>query len=372
MAKDSDNFPPSNLKAPLTNSVIQNRREPTGKKYLMELDGIRHLYHHDEDLLLAKRMRDRLASETGWFENVITHAPTVGSFYEDNIRTMLAELVPNSMKVGTGFIFDPETKRHSKQLDILVSDQSKLAPIYEKGDFSIVTPAMSVFQSEIKKSLTLKDIREIISSTFLSYFGRHSQENGGCHRIAIFAFNCRAKDKKIFDTICTQIEKLTTQFATNTVEGHQAKIALHSIVLPEFYFFDRSTYFLTRLKNSKTSSHIQIEVEKLTSHSSDADSFCEYLSSLGLAIGNSKELQRNNLTLPIHNTGEKRKIAEVLMLKQYSMIELAEHFQRDVEEIRKFTFNAQRPYAVMTPIDIKLSNYTSFLAFKEAKLHWLI
>ena len=131
MAKNDTSSSPLNLQDAVPGEVVHNQRSPSGKAWLLEVDGLLHLYHHEDNLFLSDRFSRRLQAEQGWFEKLTSHAPTVGTFYEDALRAVVAEVLPTNLTAGTGFVFDPQTRNCSKQIDILIYDCTHVAPLFE-------------------------------------------------------------------------------------------------------------------------------------------------------------------------------------------------------------------------------------------------
>lgn len=114
----------------LRDAARENNHTPTGEPLILSVGGVLHCFNYDSDLFLGDRLSQRLRSEQGWFEKLVAHAPSVGTFYEDALRAIVADILPSGLKLGTGFIFDSTTRRYSKQIDILIYDDSTLAPFY--------------------------------------------------------------------------------------------------------------------------------------------------------------------------------------------------------------------------------------------------
>jgi Domain of unknown function (DUF6602) len=211
-------------------TVLDNQGEPTGDRWLVEMDGCLHLYHHDDDLFLGQRLNRRLIAEQGWFESIVKHAPSVGTFYEDALRAPVSDILPATLKAGTGFIFDPETRRHSRQLDILVYDDSRGAPIYRRGDFVVVTPQLAISLSEVKKNLRLADIRALVGTTVNSYFGQYKSDPPNCQRLSVFSYSSSSKVRKILDGVAEALSDHIRRFESKTESGFRAHLIMYNIV----------------------------------------------------------------------------------------------------------------------------------------------
>lgn len=360
--------PGLNLKKPVTETVIGKMRKPSGSGILLEIDDCLHLCHLDQDLFLGRRLTDRLKAERGWFEKLIHHAPSVGTFYEDALRTLISELLPVQLRAGTGFISDVDSRSHSRQLDILIYDYSKAAPLYQKGEFAVISPSISVSQSEVKKSLKIADIRSIIDSTFNSYFGNHPKDPSGCHRIAVFAYESRVKTDRIFEVIVEQITKLVEEFRTETVSGDEVKLAIYNTVLPYFYFLDRDVYFETKLATNDGHS-FEITVSEFAS--SGDGSLNEYLYQMTQSFRDGTDWERDFRTLPLRNLTREETISPSLFLaKKIPVLEILDHFPDDAQPIKCFRVGGQRPYEAVIGAGTKLSAIGSFEEFKKVVMTW--
>ena len=325
--------------------VADNDRTPTGDVVFGHIGGVLHRYHYDSDLFLGDRLSQRLKSEQGWFEKLVTHAPSVGTFYEDALRSIVGNILPSTVKVGTGFIFDSSTRRHSKQIDILVYDDSRTAPLYSSGQFVVVSPEMVVAASEVKKSLELRDIRNIITSTVNSYFVNHPMDPPGCHRIYVFSYSSRVHTEKVMDTVVKELSNHIDAFSTKTKTGKQIQFAMNSIVLPHFYFFDRPDNVSAWIRRGATG---QCEVT-VSKHSGGAnDGLGYYLDAMVIEReGNGGIDRRTWFSVPIENYEDKIVSARVPLVQRVSMLQLCERFPAERKEIARFRVNGKQPYMVL-------------------------
>ena len=343
---------------------------PTGTGYIAEIDGVLEPIHIDDDLFLASRMSDRLRAEQGWFEKLVTHQPSVGTFYEDSLRSILGELLPSKHKIGTGFIFDPDKRKNSKQLDILIYNDSNNAPLYKRGEFVVIQPSMAVSQSEVKKSLKLSDVRKIISDTALSYYGNHPLSPPRCHHINVFAFTASAKTDKIFDSVASSIRNMAEVLRGKTASGLDVNFSTMGFVLPNFYFFDRDRFIETRLIKS---GHL-FNVEIIEYKSSLDTGFNEFLCAMTETEDDSRNIQRRNfLTHPLRPIVVRSELIEtkISLIQRLTMCMLLKLFPSDSQEIKKFRINGKRPFQVMASSAIDLDRIKNFSEFKRiSDLSW--
>lgn len=86
------------------------------------------------------------------------HWLTDGEWKESVLRTILRRNLPNSISVGRGFILTPN--RVSKQIDVLIYDQTKPIP-FREGDNAFVTPDTAKIVVEVKSKVSNRNIRTI-------------------------------------------------------------------------------------------------------------------------------------------------------------------------------------------------------------------
>jgi len=361
----------NDLQHPIPDALVEHHMPPTGNPYLIEVDGILHVTHVDTDLFLGKRMIERLRAEQNWFEKLIRHPGSVGTFYEDTLRALLKESLPSTLRIGTGFIFDPNTRCYSKQIDILIYDTTKNAPAYERGDFVVIFPWMAVSQTEVKKHLKIADVRSLIQQSLLSYYGNHPSEPAHCHRIAIFAYSCTTKTQTLFNVIVEEIERLAISLRSTTVSGKTATISIQSMVLPSFYFFDRGDYIETRLERQNNYSSYRLTVSQFSAqHDSSLNEYFDH--ALNVASENDLD-ERNFRTLPYRNVLTSKTIKDdFLILQRVPMLKILNQFPADSHALKSFRIKGRKPYEVVIPGGIKLSSISRFHDFLNIKeLKWL-
>lgn len=87
-----------------------------------------------------------------------------GIFRESLLKSFLLQIIPKSLAVDTGFVYGFEQLPNSKQIDILIWDESKYSPIYRTPDFVIVPPESVVAVIEVKSNLEDSDIKKGLSN----------------------------------------------------------------------------------------------------------------------------------------------------------------------------------------------------------------
>lgn len=83
-----------------------------------------------------------------------------GRFREQLLRSFLAKLLPTAVSVDTGFIYGFEEIETSNQLDIIIWHKASHAPVYDTGQFVIVSPESVIAVISVKSGMTNKALRE--------------------------------------------------------------------------------------------------------------------------------------------------------------------------------------------------------------------
>ncbi|GAA5125066.1 hypothetical protein GCM10023339_47640 [Alloalcanivorax gelatiniphagus] len=160
------------------------------------------------------------------------HPGEEGRFAEDLLVQFLRRSLPSRLTVGTGFVFDPATKRRSYQVDILVYDASWYPHYLRYGD-AVVVPWQSVVAAiSVKKNLRKAEISKEVAA--LSQIGEMCGGSGAAGPyLSIVAFE---------STIATGLKKavagtfaeMSKTYAARS-RGYSANELIDSvIVLSEF------------------------------------------------------------------------------------------------------------------------------------------
>ena len=197
--------------------VQENQRHGSG--YIAEIEGLWEEFYPHEDLFLGARLSRRLRADQNWFEKLVRHAPTVGTFYEALLRDILHEIKPARLQVGTGFVFDMERRKASRQLDVIIYDCTDKAALFRNREFVVVSSDVFVSAAEIKKTLTLKDLRQHIQNTVNFRFGTHRSSPHGVQFINVFAYSSRCKTRAMAECIKDELSRHINNFHAQTVSG---------------------------------------------------------------------------------------------------------------------------------------------------------
>lgn len=126
------------------------------------------------------------------------HFPSLGNYKERLLANAIAEYLPKTASVGTGFVMFPceaasEDRDHSyfdelnqshfdvsRQCDILVYDSQTHPPVFQDGDFVVLRPESVKAVIEVKGNSRLRDVKSALES-FLD-FGRKWQNTQKFYR----------------------------------------------------------------------------------------------------------------------------------------------------------------------------------------------
>jgi hypothetical protein len=93
-------------------------------------------------------------------QQIISHSGTRGGLAESLLRELIREFLPQRWAVGTGFIMGNSTDERgnalgirSNQIDILIYDQHRHAPVFKDGELLVLTPGSVAVAIEVKSSL---------------------------------------------------------------------------------------------------------------------------------------------------------------------------------------------------------------------------
>jgi hypothetical protein len=224
---------------------------------MMELDGVTDfLMEHPIVAKYSNRINDKLRAEFGVIEEIVSHAPTVGTFYERLLASNLTEVLPSKWKVGTGFVFDNQSTAISPQIDILIYDDTELAPFFRSGDLVIIQPQLARAVIEVKKKLRLKDIDDLVEKYLFANTGSESFQNPAFQVLNVFSFGATASIEKCYERTVRAIEDKLKTLVTATGQLQ----AVRSLTLPRFYFLNDARFIETRLKNKGSVHSLEVSM----------------------------------------------------------------------------------------------------------------
>lgn len=320
-----------------------------GSGYIAEIDGLREEFYPHEDLFLGARLSRRLQADQNWFEKLVRHAPTVGTFYEALLRDILHEIKPARLQVSTGFVFDMERSKASRQLDVIVYDCNDRAALFRNREFIVISSDIFVSAAEIKKTLTLKDLRQHIQNTVNFRFGTHRSSPRGVQFINVFAYSSRCKTRAIAECVKDELARHISNFHAQTVSGATAMLVALYITLPRIYFFDRGEFIETTIRRTTEGPEYSIDVSVLRSAADEQDGLNEFLSAM-MPEESGSDLRPNLRSMPLRHEEYSFRIQKPLLLAtKLSLRELAERIPKDHKTLQELTIGGQKPYAAFVP-----------------------
>ncbi len=188
---------PLDLVDPIPANLATNQSEQHQGIIVVKVNGLHEAWPLRSNFFVAERISRRVRGEMGWFENIVSHAPSVGSFYEAVLRSALKEVLPERLALSSGFVYSRRQERHSKQLDLIVHTREDEALLYKQDDFAIVQDNLVHQVGECKKTLTKEDLTNIVDSTLFSDLGARFGTADPFPRVNVFAFASKAKTSSV-------------------------------------------------------------------------------------------------------------------------------------------------------------------------------
>jgi len=296
------------------------------------------------------------------------------------LRNALAELCPAGYEIGTGFVLDPERTVHSKQLDIIVYDQSHSAPIFKNGELVIARPSSVISATEVKKTLTFRDIEQTIDGTFFANLGTRREWSGptytGIQKINIFGFASKRKILNLAAAVCDYLDrKIRYTYVRAGDKKRTGKVMVENICLPDIFLMNDRHYILSSLIPQDEST-FKIGVTVYESHEVNGSVGAYMLNVLPRTPDNpvlkgSRHEDLSFIGSPINRIIEEISTKNVLDLTTWtSMDEIADHFAKDKAAIRAFNVNRKKPYAAHVPKGFDWRTLSSFREFVRRVSKW--
>jgi len=106
-----------------------------------------------------KLEQQRLLLEAEKISLFTNHGPTIGAYREAILREYIKKFMPSSLAVTSGFVsinknHEDLIEGQSRQIDILICDTDKHAPLMEVDGFSVIRPESLRGCIEVKSTLT--------------------------------------------------------------------------------------------------------------------------------------------------------------------------------------------------------------------------
>jgi hypothetical protein len=320
-----------------------------------EETGLLQEYLRGKNLILADRFSRRVKAECGWFGKLVKHKLTIGNFYEGILRNVILEMCPNGVSVGTGFVFDASKGKDSRQIDILIYRDGLRAPICKNGDIVVVTPSMVTAAIEVKKQLHKDYVKDLVSANFTFNFGTLPGELNGVNYFNVFSFKTTVSADDILEEIVCGIDAAI----------QENKSRLYSIALPRVFFFDRGEFINSRLV-SNGQGRFMVELALVKAGQEDNS-----LGELFSCLFSSADVEENAneptfLAHALYEDYQWGKPSSIFKLStKIQMPQLERIFPKDVDRIRQYKKNDQKPVFVVVPKDFDWSEYNTFSRFSQ-------
>ncbi|MDI5986270.1 hypothetical protein QLQ85_15865 [Halomonas sp. M4R5S39] len=349
-------------KRPKEEQEIVDLQQPSGKCIIVEdkKTGLLQRLYWNDDNFLADRFHRKIQSETEWFENVIKHAPTVGTFYENLVRNTLREFAPTNNKVGTGFVYDSSRDKHGKQIDVLVYDDSDRSVVYRCDDFVVINPGSTISAIEVKKTLNSTNLKEVVRTTFYNNLGWSNRKCQGINTINIFAFSLSCKKETIVNALKEVLEDCVLSLTVKT-DGKYGKIPITYCTLPGVYFLDEGFYIQTQVTEKDDGFGLEI-------HSIPSPGTGSVGAFLSNVIQENREKINNNeknyLYRNIRPCPERCNVnGSILLIDIFPFYELVDAYPDSRQELLSLSFKGMKPLSVFVPKGLHFQFYGSAKEF---------
>ena len=150
-----------------------------------------------------------------------------GEYVESLLRGAIRKFLPKRLEVLTGFIACPAVKtgnnaqtrrgqkdKHTGQLDIIVYDSQNYPLLYQSGEEAIVIPEGVIAVISVKKTLSLKDVKEEIETLHkVSKCCREANDGTGIRGpfLALVSMGSSISTKIPEKSCCKKIEQFYTE-----------------------------------------------------------------------------------------------------------------------------------------------------------------
>lgn len=111
--------------------------------YMDEIDENEEYFNLIQEEILLKRKQ---------LQKLINQPTLLGNYYEELIKDTIVKFIPKKFTVATGIISGP--KGNSKQLDIIVYDNTASFPLFSANDMIIIRPDYAKLVIEVKSEIT--------------------------------------------------------------------------------------------------------------------------------------------------------------------------------------------------------------------------
>lgn len=196
---------------------------------------------------------DSLTSRVALLERLLqkAHYPSIGAYKERLLATAIADYLPRSVEVGSGFVlfpeesvdparaasdfFDPMNQSGysvSKQCDVLIYDVAQTPPIFRDGNFVVVRPEAVRAVIEVKGALTTQATKEALESlddfakkwqATQRFYRSHSQRNTSKPGLFVLAWDYQRDGQERPRTNPAKLRSTIAEFYRNRVDVEDAE-----------------------------------------------------------------------------------------------------------------------------------------------------
>jgi hypothetical protein len=145
--------------------------------------------------------------------NFTKHAPSIGAYHEEILRSTLRNLLPERYSLRTGFVFH-STEVVSNQIDILIVDEAEpTSYFFKEGNFAVVHPDCVVCGIEVKTFLDKEEFKNAVENINtlkkMAAYSSYKQSFGGL----IFAYEGNELKPETTDTWWREIKNIPEDLA---------------------------------------------------------------------------------------------------------------------------------------------------------------
>jgi len=116
----------------------------------------------DEDDDYFDLIQEEILLKRKQLQKLINQPTLLGTYYEELIRDTLVKFIPKKYTIANGIITGP--KGNSKQLDILIYDNTISFPLFAANNMIILRPDYAMLVIEIKSEITTHTIEQAVNT----------------------------------------------------------------------------------------------------------------------------------------------------------------------------------------------------------------
>ncbi|EJL6271778.1 TPA: DUF6602 domain-containing protein [Vibrio cholerae] len=150
-------------------------------------------------MILYQNYAKEIMSKLGRLNELVKHAPSVGTYHENLITSYLSNFLSKRFSVKTGFVYNPKTQAVSPQIDILIIDENvPSAYLFQDGNFAVVVPNAVVSAIEVKTVLNKSSFNDIVKKSV-----QYRKSNPQGFNLFALCFRSSTKNPKTVADWCT-------------------------------------------------------------------------------------------------------------------------------------------------------------------------